>query len=153
MSLVPAANKQQVLPGDLYMAPQTTTVPEAAVQGESSKHITYPLSDEQNVPTQDVTHSFRLHETQKVAAFLARCLILLQQQVGKRIAKQWIKGICPKKQARYPYQNKQRERQENKSPEVPEWWPPTDGCDFREPDHITKERMVITFTLFMLIHC
>jgi hypothetical protein len=56
------------------------------------------------------------------------------QQLGfKTILKVWIKAICPKKQAKFPYKIKEGEVQK-----IPGWWPNTDECRFLEPDHINK---------------
>ena len=81
--------------------------------------------------------SFKICEEDEVRAYLAERLQLLQQQADKRIAKAWIKGICPKKQARFPYQNKQRLKETGMGPQIPEWWP-IELCPYTEPDHINK---------------
>lgn len=83
--------------------------------------------------------SFTISDGEKVKEYLLSRLVLLQQQTNKRIAKAWIKGICPKKQARFPYQNKLRRERDGLNPEIPEWWP-IEQCAFVEPDHIHKER-------------
>lgn len=75
-------------------------------------------------------HSFRLREEDKVAAHMMHILQSMQQTAVKRLAKAWIKGICPKKQAKFPY---------HKKDVVPEWWPSTTVCPFTEPDHIRKD--------------
>jgi hypothetical protein len=82
--------------------------------------------------------SFRLSDEEAVCRYLQDRLLLLQQQAGKRIAKLWIKGICPKKQARYPYRSKQRKDSQDTDPLLPEWWP-IDLCKFTEPDHVDKD--------------
>jgi hypothetical protein len=65
----------------------------------------------------------------------------MQQLAVKRIAKAWIKGICPKKQAMFPYHKKKRERQgPNCEPtNQPGWWPEQPLCKFVEPDHIRRD--------------
>lgn len=50
----------------------------------------------------------------------------LSQNVGKAIAKEWIKTICPRKQALYPYRYN----------EIPDWWPKS--VPHVEPDHLDK---------------
>jgi hypothetical protein len=81
---------------------------------------------------------FRLSDEEAVCRYLHDKLLLLQQQAGKRIAKLWIKGICPKKQARYPYRSKQQKDSQDTDPLLPEWWP-IDLCKFTEPDHVDKD--------------
>lgn len=123
--------------------------------------------EEDGEPTElqaDVTRtaSFYVHDEEAVKSFLLSRISKLHQLSDKKIAKAWIKGICPKKQAHFPYQNKQREDQ-GLDPEVPGWWPPRpEGtaasleslteeeqkearenpqcCPFTEPDHVTKHR-------------
>jgi hypothetical protein len=52
------------------------------------------------------------------------------QQLGfKTILKAWIKAICPKKQAKFPYKEH--------NGKIPGWWP-LSGCRYLEPDHINK---------------
>lgn len=68
----------------------------------------------------------------------------MQQLAVKRIAKAWIKGICPKKQATFPYHKKRREREgldhlNDFSGYIPGWWPDTSVCRFVEPDHIKRD--------------
>ena len=98
-----------------------------------------------DVDDKDVAHTtrmkhFRLSDEEAVCKYLYDQLLMLQQQAGKRIAKAWIKAICPKKQARYPYKTKQqKEGHETDAPiRIPEWWP-IDLCQFTEPDHLDKK--------------
>lgn len=114
----------------------------AALARPPSKRQTRQRTVPSHAPEPDPTPpntqmcSFRLCEYEKVESYLRDRLLLMQQQALKRIAKAWIKGICPKKQAKFPYQNK---RLEKKSlPEVPAWWP-IDQCQYVEPDHIEKK--------------
>lgn len=87
-------------------------------------------------------HSFRILETDKVAAHMSYILQSMQQTAVKRLAKAWIKGICPKKQAKFPYHKKEM---------VPDWWPSTSSCPFTEPDHVRKDRESwLVFTLLKL---
>ena len=81
--------------------------------------------------------SFFFYEDHKVEKFLLYKIERLQQMANKRIAKAWIKGICPRKQAKFPYSNKARGEKQNLPPLIPGWWP-AHGCPFIEPDHITK---------------
>jgi hypothetical protein len=90
-------------------------------------------------PPTDRVERFRIDDKDKVEEYLRDKLKDMQQLAVKRIAKAWIKGICPKKQAKFPYQNKKRERAEHpEAGEVPEWWPSLDVCRFVEPDHIKR---------------
>lgn len=84
--------------------------------------------------------SFFMREEEKVKAFLLGHIEKIHQLSDKKLAKAWIKGICPKKQAHFPYKNKQREKDTARGPVVPGWWPPTELCAFIEPDHITRGR-------------
>lgn len=85
-----------------------------------------------------IMRSFKISNEEMVKRYLYDKFMLLQQQANKRIAKAWIKGICPKKQARFPYQNKQRKQTLGLNAEVPEWWP-IEVSPFTEPDHINKD--------------
>lgn len=80
-------------------------------------------------------------ERSKIEHFLASKLRRMQQLAVKRIAKAWIKGICPKKQSIFPYHKKKREREgrDHASSDIPGWWPPVSECRFVEPDHIKRD--------------
>lgn len=54
----------------------------------------------------------------------------LSQVVCKGLAKEWVKVICPRKQALYPY----------KLSKKPSWWPK--DVPHIEPDHLDKENRV-----------
>lgn len=84
-------------------------------------------------------YRLRIDDQQGITEFIRDRLILMQQQTDKKIAKAWIKGICPKKQAKYPYQNNQKKKN-GQQPVVPKWWPSVEQCPFQEPDHIDRER-------------
>ncbi|QIW99585.1 hypothetical protein AMS68_005103 [Peltaster fructicola] len=88
-------------------------------------------SEDEKVSTPVTTRSFRIDEKDKVEEFLISRLGKMQQTAVKRLAKAWIKAICPKKQAKFPYHD---------ATEIPKWWPDPDECPFREPDHIKKEK-------------
>ena len=106
--------------------------------------------------------SFMISNTDAVKTFLLSRISKLHQLSNKKIAKAWIKGICPKKQAHFPYHNKQKVAK-GEHVEVPGWWAPVpedmpsvpedlDGdelrralelqecCPFTEPDHVQKHR-------------
>lgn len=85
--------------------------------------------------------SIRVDEAAKIDQQIAKWFRALQQLPIKRIAKAWIKGICPKKQANFPYHKKKRERegQDYIPGDIPGWWPPTTECRFVEPDHIKRD--------------
>lgn len=80
----------------------------------------------------------RLSDRDSVREALWERLLLLQQQALKRIAKAWIKALCPKKQARYPYRSRQQREDPGVEPDIPEWWN-VDVCAHVEPDHVDKE--------------
>lgn len=82
-----------------------------------------------------------ISESYKVEDFLARALRAMQQLAVKRIAKAWIKGICPRKQAVFPYHKKSKESGERVHVPAnnPEWWPDEKLCKFIEPDHIKRD--------------
>lgn len=100
-----------------------------------------PVMEERSVVFRNrVSKSFRIDSKMDVTAYLESRLKRLQQLAGKKIAKAWIKGICPKKQARFPYRNKKRCEETNGEPRIPGWWPQEKGvCPFKEPDHIRRE--------------
>ena len=110
--------------------------------------IAYAGDDDQIVPDKKM-RAFRICEEHKVKSYLNRRLSKLQQQANKRIAKAWVKAICPKKQARFPYQNKLRLIETGDPPRVPEWWPIQD-CPFTEPDHIDKNRKEALYPVLVL---
>ena len=80
----------------------------------------------------------RIDDAAAVETFLRQCLKDLQQLVVKAIAKAWIKGICPKKQAKFPYRSNRKSDTTPGPTEVPLWWPPIETCPFVEPDHIDR---------------
>lgn len=89
--------------------------------------------------------SFRIDDKEKVKAFLLMRFTQIQQSAGKVIAKAWIKAMCPKKQANYPYvdcnprpdQPRRRPRYPG-PPRVPFFWPDLSDCRHKEPDHLDK---------------
>lgn len=82
-----------------------------------------------------------ISESDKVIEILARSLRTMQQLAVKRIAKAWIKGICPRKQAVFPYHKKSKESGErvHVAANNPGWWPDEKDCKFVEPDHIKRD--------------
>lgn len=90
------------------------------------------------VPQPARMKSFQIGDSAKTKEFLCERLAKLQQVSCKKLAKTWIRGICPKKQARFPYANARRFNFERKQPEVPLWWPSLDKCRYSEPDHIRR---------------
>ena len=83
----------------------------------------------------------RPDDSDGIMSYLKDRLELLQQQALKRLAKAWIKAICPKKQARFPYKSKHQDDDPNCQQKIPEWWPPLHECEYLEPDHIDKQGM------------
>lgn len=81
--------------------------------------------------------SLRLNDYEAITTYLRERLELLQQQALKRLAKTWIKNICPKKQARFPYRSKQQ-KEDGVESKIPIWWP-FEECPFTEPDHVDKQ--------------
>ncbi|KAI7514390.1 hypothetical protein KC347_g651 [Hortaea werneckii] len=142
---------------------------------EDDSSANYRLTDLRQTVTK--MECFNVSDEERVKKFLLGRISKLHQLSNKKVAKAWIKGICPKKQAHFPYQNKQREEQ-GYLPEVPGWWPPTppsrandfasrsgctshadehdsdiglDCCPFIEPDHVKKhERNILLLHLLRL---
>lgn len=92
--------------------------------------------------------SFRIDDEEKVVAFFHTRFMQIQQSAGKVIAKAWIKAICPKKQANYPYVDsnprhgqKSRRPRHNGPPRIPNFWPNLSLCRHKEPDHLDKHGM------------
>lgn len=85
--------------------------------------------------------SLMICDASKVEDFLVRALRTMQQLAVKRIAKAWIKGICPRKQAVFPYNNKKKKRGDgiHDTADNPGWWPDESLCVFVEPDHIKRD--------------
>lgn len=90
------------------------------------------------MPRKKMARSMRIDDEVEVVDFLKTRLKRMQQLAVKKIAKAWIKGICPKKQAKFPYQNKKCEEIDGFKPRIPGWWP-KQGCRFTEPDHIKRD--------------
>ena len=88
--------------------------------------------------------SFSMKDEEDVVAFLRSRIASLQQLAGKKISKAWIKTICPRKQAKFPYHNKRRTEESGEEPIVPGWWPNIDKCPFTEPDHVKKDRTYLS---------
>jgi hypothetical protein len=83
----------------------------------------------------------------EVVHFLEMRFTQIQQLATKVIAKAWIKAICPKKQANFPYvdsnprpdqSQKRRRPRHDGSPRIPLFWPDVDLCRHKEPDHTRK---------------
>ena len=89
--------------------------------------------------------SFRVSDGENIEAFIYTRFMQIQQSALKVIAKAWIKAICPKKQANFPYvdsnprhdQPRRRPRHAG-PPRVPMFWPDLGVCRHREPDHLDK---------------
>jgi hypothetical protein len=96
-------------------------------------------SELETIPKPAEAQEFMIMETKKVKKFFGTRLLMLQQSACKRLAKIWIKGICPRKQAIWPYQNNHRLRIQGMQPEKPPFWPKNGWCEFKEPDHITRK--------------
>jgi hypothetical protein len=82
----------------------------------------------------------------EVVHFLRVRFTQIQQLATKVIAKAWIKAICPKKQANFPYvdsnprpeqSQKRRRPRHDGDPRIPKFWP-TELCRHKEPDHTRK---------------
>lgn len=82
--------------------------------------------------------SFRIDDEKALLACLTACIDFIGHQIFKNIAKNWIKGICPRKQARFPYRD-EKSRSQGKERRIPLWWPALEVCKFTEPDHIDKK--------------
>lgn len=80
-------------------------------------------------------------EAPKIEELVARNLRTMQQLSVKIIAKAWIKGICPRKQAIFPYFKKKKDTEGGKRDfaPAPDWWPHSSVCTFVEPDHIRRD--------------
>jgi len=83
----------------------------------------------------------------EVVHFLKMRFTQIQQLATKVIAKAWIKAICPKKQANFPYvdsnpradqSQKRRRPRHDGPPRIPLFWPDVDLCRHKEPDHTRK---------------
>ncbi|KAK6437030.1 hypothetical protein LTR95_006778 [Oleoguttula sp. CCFEE 5521] len=95
----------------------------------------------------------RIDDAVEVENFLRECLKNLQQLVVKAIAKAWIKGICPKKQAKFPYRSNRHNKTDVMAgpATIPPWWPKKETCPFVEPDHIGRdERLNLCMHLLRL---
>ncbi|KAF2841493.1 hypothetical protein M501DRAFT_990001 [Patellaria atrata CBS 101060] len=74
---------------------------------------------------------------EEVIEFMETRLKSIGQLALKAILKIWIKVIEPNKQSKYPYTSK------STGPNMPPWWPPSDKCRFKEPDHLSKSERII----------
>ncbi|KAK5119963.1 hypothetical protein LTR85_007039 [Meristemomyces frigidus] len=111
---------------------------ESAAAFEALEDAPVDPIDYEPMPNTGQYQGFWMNEEEKVKAFLRDHIEKIHQLSDKKIAKAWIKGICPKKQANFPYQNKQRQKDLGKPPVVPKWWPSVGVCAFIEPDHVTR---------------
>ncbi|KAK4548530.1 hypothetical protein LTR36_009440 [Oleoguttula mirabilis] len=141
--IVPSTTKQTRQPSNKRGRPAKVRwhprFEEATVSETSKNALTdHDSVDDELTPKMGQYQSFWMHEEVKVKAFLYNRIERIHQLADKKIAKAWIKGICPKKQANFPYQNKQRKEDLGEPPVVPEWWPPVGLCPFVEPDHVTR---------------
>lgn len=91
------------------------------------------------------TLTFRADNRDMIEAFLYTRFMQIQQSSAKVIAKAWIKAICPKKQAHYPYvdcnprpDQPRRRPMHAGAPRVPSFWPDLKLCRHKEPDHLDK---------------
>ncbi|WPG97458.1 Hypothetical protein R9X50_00023300 [Acrodontium crateriforme] len=108
-------------------------------------------SDDMKTPDCSSRKSFLIREEDKVIEFLRHTIDKLQQMAGKKIAKAWIKGICPHKQAKFPYHNKAREEKLGLPPQLPGFWTAPEKCSYIEPDHVKKrERSELLIHLLTL---
>jgi hypothetical protein len=80
----------------------------------------------------------------------------IRANTTKVIAKAWIKAICPRKQAKFPYvgsnpranqSQKRRRPHHDGSLEIPKFWPDVESCRHKEPDHILKTGESIQTTI------
>lgn len=106
---------------------------------------THTLDDEDDEAEQETMQQqstpmkhIQAGDEETVTRALADLMKGLQQLALKKIAKAWIKGICPKKQANFPYTNKGRLSETGRGAELPEWWP-KESTNFKEPDHIGRD--------------
>ncbi|KAG9732823.1 hypothetical protein KCU59_g11683, partial [Aureobasidium melanogenum] len=92
----------------------------------------------------------------EVVHFLKMRFTQIQQLATKVIAKAWIKAICPKKQANFPYvdsnprpdqSQKRRRPRHDGAPRIPLFWPDVELCRHKEPDHTRK-----TERTYLLVH-
>ncbi|KAK1811651.1 hypothetical protein LTR12_013990 [Friedmanniomyces endolithicus] len=117
------------------------------------------VEDDAPVPELPRMQTFWMHESDKVEACIVSRIEALQQLSSKKVSKDWIKAICPRKQARFPYSRGAKKKpavkdaMETKLEEhltsdtdadeddragVPQWWPGTKVCPWKEPDHVRK---------------
>lgn len=128
--------------GSLEPPPISTVKRKACLEDDSDA----PDDQQKRLSKQCPPISFRIDEEEKVVAFLYSRFLQVQQNVGKVIAKAWIKAICPKKQGNYPYvdSNPRPEQPRAKKayegpPRIPTFWPDIKKCRHREPDHTSKK--------------
>ncbi|KAK0265123.1 hypothetical protein LTS16_016212 [Friedmanniomyces endolithicus] len=139
-------------------APRTSLQSDSLVmQTADVRHV--KVEDDAPVSELPRMQTFWMHESTKVEACMVSRIEALQQLSGKKVSKDWIKAICPRKQARFPYSRGPKKKpavkdtMENKFEEhlnsdtdaeeddragVPQWWPDTKVCPWKEPDHVRK---------------
>ncbi|KAK0798353.1 hypothetical protein LTR59_005799 [Friedmanniomyces endolithicus] len=139
-------------------APRTSLQSDALVmQTADARHV----EAEYDAPVPDLPRmqTFWIHESDKVEACIVSRIEALQQLSGKKVSKDWIKAICPRKQARFPYSRGPKKKpavkdtpdtkveehllsdtdaDEDDRAGVPQWWPDTKVCPWKEPDHVRK---------------
>ncbi|KAK0328815.1 hypothetical protein LTR82_000748 [Friedmanniomyces endolithicus] len=107
-------------------APRTSLQSDALVmQTADVRHV--EAEDDAPVPELPRMQTFWTHESDKVEACLVSRIEALQQLSSKKVSKDWIKAICPRKQARFPYS-----RGPKKGPAA------KDIMDVKPEEHLTK---------------
>lgn len=140
--------EQSLLPCNASRYCYADSIPKAEPVLDASPAPSGP--DEETMPRKKMSRSMRIDDTVEVVDFLTTRLKRMQQLAVKKIAKAWIKGICPKKQAKFPYQNKKCEETNGFKPRIPGWWP-KQGCRFTEPDHIKRDGKSVTLIPKLLL--
>jgi hypothetical protein len=105
---------------------------------EAKKETSHNLHSD--TESQEIVH-IAVGDTKSCIAFYMSRFQQMQQIPCKAIAKDWIKAVEPKKQAKYPYNGgKSGKNPVNGQEDLyrPPWWP-SEGCPHREPDHIKKD--------------
>jgi hypothetical protein len=125
-------------------AHQNASKRKAAASEESSDGET---DEEGQSPHGNMQIILHIANEDEVGHFLKMRFTQIQQLATKVIAKAWIKAICPKKQANFPYvdsnpradqSQKRRRPRHDGPPRVPLFWPDVELCRHKEPDHTRK---------------
>ena len=143
-------------PGDVM-----STLDDPAIKDESDTDRgdeEEPDDTDEYVGAGIILEGIRIDDDVKIWNIIDAWLNQMRQDFCKKIAKEWIKAVEPRKQTKYPYNGGHGKKEpaslngENNPGEStrPPWWCSTqgwkegEGCRHKEPDHQKKAGSVVS---------